>query len=75
VLDELADLTAHAGAAQRFMQGIRMERKGQVRHCQGTVLADWIAVDRDAKERIWGTNVFVFRPDGKIDSVIGLNDS
>lgn len=74
VLDGLADLTAHAGAAQRFMPGIRMERKGPVRHCQGTVLADWIALDRDASERMSGTNVFVFRPDGKIDSVIGLSN-
>jgi uncharacterized protein YndB with AHSA1/START domain len=75
VLDGLADLTAHTGAAQRFMPGIRMERKGPVRHCQGTVLADWIAVDRDAKERMSGTSVFMFRPDGKIDSVTGLNNA
>ncbi len=72
LLDGLADLTAHTGAAQRFMPGIRMERKGGVRHCQGTVLADWIAVDRDAKEHMSGTNVFVFGADGKIDSVTGF---
>jgi uncharacterized protein YndB with AHSA1/START domain len=72
VLDGLADLAAHSGAAQRFMPGIRMERKGPIRHCQGTVLADWVAVDRDAKERMSGTNVFVFHADGKIDSVTGF---
>jgi uncharacterized protein YndB with AHSA1/START domain len=72
LLDGLEDLTAHTGAAQRFMPGIRIERKGDVRHCQGTVLADWIAVDRDAKERMSGTNVFVFKPDGRIDSVMGF---
>jgi uncharacterized protein YndB with AHSA1/START domain len=74
LLDGLAELTAHTGAAQRFMPGIRLERKGEVRHCQGTVLADWIAVDRDAKERMSGTNVFVFRPEGRIDSVIGFTN-
>jgi len=74
VLDGLADLTAHAGATQRFMPGILMERKGPVRHCQGIVLADWVAVDRDAKERMSGTNVFVFRPDGKIGSVTGIGN-
>src|SRR5579863_1455311 len=60
LLDGLADLTAHSGATQRFMPGIRMERKGDVRQCQGMVLADWIAVDSDAKERMSGANVFVF---------------
>jgi uncharacterized protein YndB with AHSA1/START domain len=74
LLDGLADLTAHAGATQRFMPGIRMQRKGDVRHCQGTVLADWIAVDKDAKELMAGTNVFVFGPDAKIDSVTGVTN-
>jgi uncharacterized protein YndB with AHSA1/START domain len=74
LLDGLTDLTAHTGAAQRFMPGIRMERKGDVRHCQGTVLADWIAVGSDAKERMSGTNVFVFRSDGRIVSVTGFTN-
>ena len=74
LLDGLADLTAHAGATQRFMPGIRMQRKGDVRHCQGTVLADWIAVDKDAKELMAGTNVFAFGSDAKIDSVTGFTN-
>lgn len=74
LLDSLADLTAHTGAALRFMPGIRLERKGNVRHCQGTVLADWIAVDNDAKERSSGTSVFVFRSDGRIDSVTSFTN-
>ncbi len=74
LLDGLADLTAHTGAAQRFMPGIRLQRRGDVRHCQGMVLADWIAVDADAKERMSGTNVFMFRPDGKIVSVTGFSN-
>jgi uncharacterized protein YndB with AHSA1/START domain len=74
LLDGLADLTAHAGATQRFMPGIRMQRKGDVRHCQGTVLADWIAVDKDAKELMAGTNVFAFGADARIDSVTGFTN-
>jgi uncharacterized protein YndB with AHSA1/START domain len=74
LLDGLADLTAHAGATQQFMPGIRMQRKGDVRHCQGTVLADWIAVDKDAKQLMAGTNVFAFGSDAKIDSVTGFTN-
>lgn len=74
LLDGLPDLTAHIAAAQRFMPGIGLRRKGDVRHCQGTVLADWIAADPDGKERMSGTSVFVFSPDGRIDSVTGLTN-
>jgi uncharacterized protein YndB with AHSA1/START domain len=74
LLDGLADLTAHIGAAQRFMPGIGLRRKGDVRHCQGAVLADWIAAGSDGKERMSGTSLFVFRPDGRIDSVIGFTN-
>ena len=72
LLEGLADLAAHTGAAQRFMPGIRMQRKGDVRHCQGVVLADWAAAGPDGKERMAGTNVFVFGPGGKLESVTGL---
>jgi uncharacterized protein YndB with AHSA1/START domain len=67
-----ADVTAHIAAAQRFMPGIGLKRKGDVRHCQGTVLADWTAAGPDGVERMTGTSVFVFSPDGRIDSVTGL---
>lgn len=72
LLEGLEDLLAHTGAAQRFMPGIRMERKGEVRHCQGTVLADWVAVDGEKNVLMSGTNVFVFGPEGKIESVVGV---
>ena len=74
LLDGLADLTAHISAAQRFMPGIRLQRKGEVRHCQGTVLADWIAVDSNAQPRMSGTSVLAFRPDGKIHSVTSFTN-
>ena len=72
LLDGIADLSAHIGASQRFMPGIGLRRKGDVRQCQGTVLVDWIAAGADGIERMSGTNVFTFRPDGRIDSVTGL---
>jgi hypothetical protein len=74
LLDGIADLSAHISAAQRFMPGIALRRNGNVRHCQGTVLADWIAAGADGKERMSGTNVFVFKPDGRIDSVTGFTN-
>src|SRR3984957_2744295 len=72
LLDGLADLSAHAGASQRFMPGIRMRRKGNVRHCQGTIVADWVATSADGQERMSGMNVFAMGPSGRIDSVTGL---
>jgi uncharacterized protein YndB with AHSA1/START domain len=72
LLDGIADLTAHIGASQRFMPGIGLARKGDVRHCQGTVLVDWMAAGSDGKERMSGTSVFVFGQDGRIDSVTGF---
>jgi len=69
LLHGLDDLAAHIGAAQRFMPGIGLQRKGPVRQCQGSVLADWIAVSGDGKERMSGSSVFGFGADGKIESV------
>ena len=76
LLDGMADLTAHISAAQRFMPGIALRRKGDgnVRQCQGTVLADWIAVASDGQERMSGTSVFSFRPDGRIGAVTSLSN-
>jgi uncharacterized protein YndB with AHSA1/START domain len=74
LLEGMDDLSAHMGAAQRFMPGIALRRKGNVRHCQGTVLADWVAVGSDGQERMSGTNVFVFSPDLRIESVTGFTN-
>jgi uncharacterized protein YndB with AHSA1/START domain len=72
LLDGLADLSAHAGASQRFMPGIRLRRKGEFRHCQGVVLADWVASAADGRELMTGTNVFVLGLGGRIISATGL---
>lgn len=72
IIDGLDDLVAHSGAAQRFMPGIRMERFSGIRHCQGTVLAEWKWVTPTGDERGRGTNVFALDPDGRIRAVTGL---
>jgi len=72
LLDGLPDLVAHAGAAQRFRPGVRIERKGEVRHCQGKVLAGWIATASDGRELMSGSNVFELGADGRIQAVTGF---
>lgn len=49
-----------------------MRRKGQPRHCQGVVLADWIATGADGRECMSGTNLFVLRYDARIASSTGF---
>jgi uncharacterized protein YndB with AHSA1/START domain len=72
LLDGLDDVLPHIAATQRFMPGMRLRRAGDVRHCQGTLLVDWVAVGPDGSERGSGTNVFVLQPDGLIESVTGF---
>ncbi|MBZ5556029.1 MAG: SRPBCC domain-containing protein [Acidobacteriia bacterium] len=71
-IDNVNELNDQIGGALRFMPGMRMERRGDVRHCQGTVLAEWVALTKDNQERGRGTNVCSFGPTGKIESVIGF---
>jgi uncharacterized protein YndB with AHSA1/START domain len=71
-IDGLDELVPHVAASQRFMPGIRMTREGDVQHCQGTVLATWVARSTDGHERARGTNVFEFDADGRIRSVVGF---
>jgi len=70
--DGIADLLPHIAASQRFMPGIRMERRGDLRHCQGTALVEWAALTGDSQERGAGTNVFVFDHLGRIEAVTGF---
>jgi hypothetical protein len=65
-------LLPHIAAAQHHMPGMRMARDGNVRHCQGIVLADFTMVAPDGSVKAKGTNVFEFGPDGKIVRVTGL---
>jgi uncharacterized protein YndB with AHSA1/START domain len=66
------EISLHAGAAQRFMPGMRLQRNGNVRQCQGTVLADWVVRTPDGTQVMSGTNVFSLAPDGRIKAATGL---
>jgi uncharacterized protein YndB with AHSA1/START domain len=72
VIDGVADLVPHIAAAQRFMPGFVLQRRGGIRHCQGTVLADWSAAGSGGRPDATGTNVFTFDEHGRIESVVGL---
>jgi uncharacterized protein YndB with AHSA1/START domain len=74
IVDGIGEVVVHVGAAQRFMPGIQLRRQGEVRQCQGVVLADWIAEASDGQRRASGINVFVFDADGRIDQVTGFWD-
>lgn len=66
------DLQAHLAAVHRFMPGLRLARRGDVRHCQWHVLADWVATGADGQERGRGTNLFELDADGRIAAVTGF---
>jgi uncharacterized protein YndB with AHSA1/START domain len=70
--DGVEDLAAHIAGAQRFMPGLRMQRAGEVRHCQGTVLADYVAQSRDGRQIANGTNVFMLGSEGRFEAVTGF---
>ena len=71
-VDGFPELLPHIAAAQRFMPGMKLTREGEVRQCQGIVLANWTAVGPDGAARGKGTNVFHMAPDGRIESATGL---
>jgi uncharacterized protein YndB with AHSA1/START domain len=72
-LESLAEVSAHAGAAQRFMPGVHLQRNGQIRHCQGSVLADWNAVG-GGSTRASGTNLFTLDQKCRIVAVVGFSN-
>jgi uncharacterized protein YndB with AHSA1/START domain len=71
-IEGLGDLVQHITAAQKFMPGMRLQRNGDPRHCQGTVLAAWTAAAPDGSPRGQGTNVFTLGADRRIVSVTGF---
>jgi uncharacterized protein YndB with AHSA1/START domain len=71
-IDGLVELNDHIAASLRFMPGVRLERKGAVRHCQHTLLADWVLRGPDGAEHMSGVNVFVLDARGRIASVTGF---
>ena len=75
LIEGLDELVQHIGGAQRFMPGIRMQRAGGVRHCQGLVLADWTAKTASDEVRGAGVNVFDLQSDGRLRAVTGFWNS
>ncbi|MEW6320477.1 MAG: SRPBCC domain-containing protein [Acidobacteriota bacterium] len=65
----LDEVRAHLAAVHRFMPGMRLERRGEARHCQWTVLADWVALGADGAEKGRGTSVVALDADGRVEAV------
>ena len=72
MLDGIDEVTFHAGAAQKFMPGMKLHRQGEPRHCLGTALVDWSVPGPGGAPVASGTNVFRFDADGKITDVVGI---
>jgi uncharacterized protein YndB with AHSA1/START domain len=72
MVDGVDDLKPHLAAVHRFMPGMRLERVGAVRQCQGIAVVDWVARGGDGAERGRGTNVFELGEGGRITGVTGL---
>lgn len=68
----LEELLGHIAAVHQFMPGLRLERTGDVRHCQGLVLADWAAIGKDGEKKAVGTNAYALSPEGRIAGVTGF---
>ncbi len=66
------DLLDHIKMSQMFMPGVVTTRVGDPRHCQGTALVEWSAVDATGAPRGKGTNVVRLAVDGRIASVVGF---
>jgi len=72
LIDGVDDLVAHTAAYQRFFPGIRFERRGDIRHCQGVALADWVTHGDEGTRRLSGTCCFTFNTDNQIEAVINF---
>jgi uncharacterized protein YndB with AHSA1/START domain len=66
------DLEAHVAGAKMHMPGITLERTGEARQCQGTVLVDRIAKDADGNSIGTGSVVFALAPDGRVREAVGF---
>jgi uncharacterized protein YndB with AHSA1/START domain len=71
VIDGIDELLPQMTAMHHFMSGFRIERRGEIRHCQGHVLADW-TMSRGDQPAGAGTNLFVLGADRRIASVVGF---
>ena len=70
-LDGIDDVLAHVTAAQFFMPGVRLERQGDVRQCQGSAYCNWNA-SANGKPIGSGTTFFTLDAEGRIESATGF---
>ena len=66
----------HIGATQRFMPNLHLKRQGDVRHCQGALLVEWIAGRQrrsSARRRYQRVRAAGGRPHRVGDGVLGRN--
>ncbi len=68
----LDDLDAHVTASRHHVPGVTLERAGEPRQCQGTVLVDWVAKLADGRPMGRGTNLFELTAAGRIERVVGF---
>jgi uncharacterized protein YndB with AHSA1/START domain len=71
-LEGVEEVRAHIDGVHRFMPGVTLKRDGEVRHCQGEVLVNWISSGKDGKAMGAGANIFTLAPDGRIAAVTGF---
>lgn len=66
------ELVGHITNTQVHMPGIVMQRDGDVRHCQGTLLFAWVAKAPDGTQVAQGSSVARLAPDGRVEGVTGF---
>lgn len=66
------ELNAQIGAYHHFMPGVRLQRRGDTRHCLGTILADWTFAGADGSEQGAGTNVFRVGEGRVLQEIVGV---
>nr|HEX4316123.1 SRPBCC domain-containing protein [Kofleriaceae bacterium] len=66
------ELVEHIAATRRFAPTLRLERRGELRHAHGTVLADW-AMLRGDQQLATGTNVFRVDADSRVYECLSIS--
>jgi hypothetical protein len=66
------DLSGHIAGALAFMPGLSLAQRGALRMVHDVALVEWAFVDASGVERMRGTNVVRFAPDGRIADVTGV---
>jgi uncharacterized protein YndB with AHSA1/START domain len=68
-VEGIDDLVPQVAAMHRFMPGFAVTRRGEARHRQGSVLADWVQAGSAGTPAGEGAAVLDFAPDGRVARV------